>query len=87
MWVCMWVCAHICQCRGGQKNPLELVPRGCWELNLGSLQEQQAHLTTESSLQAQLCILCIMSRLFQAHPEILVLQGENNQGGKGLTFC
>ena len=50
------VCTHVCSgACGGQESadPLELesqVAYGCWELNLGLLQEQQALLPAELSL-------------------------------------
>jgi hypothetical protein len=55
--LCAFVfCLHICLCesvrfpRGGDRGTCEL-PHGCWELNLGPLEEQPVLLTAESSVQ------------------------------------
>ena len=50
-------CLHVCQCKGvrhpetGVTDSYEL-PRGCWELNPGPLEEQSVLITTEPSPQA-----------------------------------
>lgn len=57
-FACMFVCAsHVCSVQGGQKRALHSLgtsvtnhcelPRGCWDLNLGSLGEQPELLTAE----------------------------------------
>ena len=61
---CMHVCAPYvcCACRGQKESAGSLgtgvtdgcePPCACWELTLGSLEEQPVLLTTESSLQSQ----------------------------------
>lgn len=52
MWIC--VCTCVCNVCGGQKkssDPLELELIGSWELQSGSLEEQQVLPTTEPSLR------------------------------------
>jgi hypothetical protein len=52
--LCMWIHHHCLQTH--QKRTSDLItdgcepPCGCWELNLGLLEEQSVHLTTEPSL-------------------------------------
>lgn len=46
-----YVHMSVCAQGGLRSDPLEL---GCWELNSGTLKEQQIFLTTEPSLQTQL---------------------------------
>lgn len=58
----------VCHARGGQNwggIPLELELQivgsyqcGCWEVNLGPLQNQQVFLTFETSLQPPMSVFC-----------------------------
>lgn len=53
MCVCMRVCHSYVGTHGGQKKVLDSLELGyrCWESNSGSLEDQQALLITEPSLQ------------------------------------
>lgn len=43
---------HVCEGVGSWSYSSELLPRGCWEMNLGPLEEQGVLLTTGPSLQS-----------------------------------
>jgi hypothetical protein len=51
-------CLHVCLCEGVRSPGTTVIdkcelPCGCWELNLGLLEEQQVLLTTEPSLRSR----------------------------------
>ena len=65
-FMCMNILSHVCLCtalrrpeegvrssRAGVTDSCEL-PSGCWELNLGPLEDQPGFLTTEPSPQPRL---------------------------------